>query len=86
MSIQILGDEEETLKDLVQFWTAWPQLPMMKEIMSIGFLPNEAKHVLATVDTSFNKLLIPTVHQNYKDFAKSMDVSISNGKIAFGKM
>jgi hypothetical protein len=74
------------LKDLVQFWTAWPALPMLKDKMVIGFLPSDSKNHLATTDTCFNKLMIPTVHNEYAEFMKCMDISVSNGKLAFGKM
>ena len=73
----------EVLKDLIQFWTGWPLLPMLKEEMKIGFLPNG--HELAMADTCFNKLSIPTMHKEYKEFVKKMDISVCNGKVAFGK-
>lgn len=79
------GSGEETLSDLVQFWTAWPSLPMLNDEMKVGFLPNDPNHILAMTDTCFNKLAIPTIHKEYKDFAKYLDISVSNGKVAFGK-
>lgn len=59
---------------------------MLNEKMMIGFLPNDSKNSLATADTCFNKLMIPTVHNEYAEFMKFMDISVSNGKLAFGKM
>jgi hypothetical protein len=53
--------------------------------MKVGFLPNDPNHILAMTDTCFNKLAIPTIHKEYKDFAKYLDISVSNGKVAFGK-
>lgn len=86
MTYFYLDEQEGTLEDLVQFWTAWPQLPMLNEKMMIGFLPNDSKNSLATADTCFNKLMIPIVHNEYAEFMKFMDISVSNGKLAFGKM
>ena len=76
---------EETLSDLLQFWTAWPSLPMLNNEMKISFLPNDPNQVLAMTDTCFNKLTIPIIHKEYKEFAKHLDISVSNGKVAFGK-
>ena len=47
---------------------------MLNEKM-IGFLPNDSKTSLATADTCFNKLMIPTVHSEYAEFMKFMDLS-----------
>ena len=58
---------------------------MLNNEMKVGFLPNDPSHILAMSDTCFNKLTIPTIHKEYKDFAKCLDISVSNGKVAFGK-
>lgn len=77
---------EETLRDLLQFWTGWPCLPMLEEELKVGFLPNDASQVLALSDTCFKELKIPTCHKEYKEFVKFMDISVSHGKVGFGKM
>lgn len=74
------------LRDLVQFWTGWPSLPMLGEEMKVNFLPSDANQVLAITDTCFKTLKIPTCHTEYKEFSKYMDISISHGKVGFGKM
>ena len=82
--IRVSG-EEATLEGLVQFWTAWPALPMLEDKMTVAFLPNHPNKVLAESDTCFKVLKIPTRHSDYKDFVKYMDISITHGKDGFGK-
>ena len=54
--------------------------------MTVAFLPNYPKKVLAEADTCFKVIKIPTCHSDYKDFLKYMDISICHGKVGFGKM
>lgn len=53
--------------------------------MTVAFLPNYPNKVLAEADTCFKIIKIPTCHSDYKDFLKYMDISISHGKVRFGK-
>lgn len=82
----ILGNSEEKLEDLLQFWTAWPGLPTMNEKLKVGFLPNQPDKVLALADACFNSLKIPTCHMSRSEFVKNMDLSVSHGKHTFGRM
>jgi len=83
------SEEEETLGDLLRFWTGWPSLPMVEYnncYMKVTFLPAQATKVLAESDTCFTMLKIPTYHNDYREFLKHMDISVSYGKVGFGKM
>lgn len=81
-----MGPNEEQLKDLLQFWTGWPSLPMMDEKLAVSFLPKDASKVLAVADTCFNSLEIPTVHTSYEAFRERMDVAVKYGKVGFGRI
>ena len=50
----------EKIEDLLQFWTAYPDLPSMNEKLKVGFLPIQSDKVLAVADACFNSLNIPT--------------------------
>lgn len=86
MSFFNVGSQgEERLSDLLQFWTGWPSLPMLEEKLSVAFLPSETSKVLAESDTCFKLLKIPTCHSEYNEFLRFMDLSLSHGKVGFGK-
>lgn len=77
----------ETLKDLLQFWTGYPQLPRDTSCkLWVKYCPEQSTKVLAEADTCTVTLRIPTTHQLYKDFKKFMDCSIAHGKVGFGRM
>lgn len=79
--------EQETLKDLLQFWTGYPQLPrdtLCK--LWVKYCPQQPSKVLAEADTCTLTLRIPTTHQQYEDFKRFMDCSIAHGKVGFGRM
>ncbi|KAK2572104.1 hypothetical protein P5673_002306 [Acropora cervicornis] len=78
--------DEETLGGLLQLWTGWPSLTMIEEKMTVAFLAKTSNKVLAEADTCFKSLKIPTYHTEYENFVKYMDLSISHGKVGFGKM
>ena len=59
---------------------------MLEETLSVAFLPETSNKVLAEADTCFKVLKIPSYHSDYNDFLKYMDISISYGKVGFGKM
>ena len=81
-----ISGEEETLERLLQFLIGWPSLAMLGDKISVAFLPNYPNKVLTEADTCFKVIKIPTCHSDYKDFLKYMDISISHGKVEFGKM
>ena len=67
-------------------WTGWPSLPIIEEKMTVAYLAKTSNKVLADADTCFKTLKIPTCHTEYDSFVKYMDLSISHGKVGFGKM
>ena len=50
------------------------------------FLTKTPNKVLAEADTCFKVLKIPAYHTEYDNFVKYKDVSISHGKVGFGKI
>ena len=76
----------EKIEDLLQFWTAYPDLPSMNEKLKVGFLPMQSDKVLAVADACFDSLNIPTCHADFSQFMKYMDISVSHGKHNFGSM
>lgn len=78
---------DESLKDLLQFWTGYPQLPQDSlSQLWVKFSVQQPVKVLAEADTCTLTLQIPTIHQQYEDFRKYMDFSIAYGKVGFGRM
>lgn len=66
--------QQETLKDLLQFWTGYPQLP--RDTLSklcVKYCPQQPSKVLAEADTCTLTLRIPTTHHQYEDFKRFMD-------------
>jgi hypothetical protein len=57
----------------------------MGEKLSVSFLPKEG-HVLPAVDFCFRQLKLPTAHENYEQFKKSMDTSIRYAKVGCGRL
>ena len=64
----------------------YPSLPLLEEKLTVAFLPNTSNKVLAEVDTCFKVLKILSYHSDYNDILKYMDISMSYGKVGFGKM
>ena len=55
---------------LLQPWTGWPSLPIIKEKLTVAFLAKTPNKVLAEADTSFKVLKIPRYHTKYDNFVK----------------
>ena len=78
---------EETLRDLIQFWTGFPELPRdTSSKLWVKYGPQEPTKVLAEADTCSFTLRIATIHTQYENFRKFMDSSIAYGKVGFGRM
>ena len=89
MFINTTGDANgnETLQDLVLFWTGYPSLPPdVTTKMYVKYLENHADKVLAESSTCTMELSIPIVQKEYSMFKEYLTNSIKYGKIGFGKM
>ena len=85
-TVFVSGNSDERLEDLLQFWTGWPGLPSINEKFKISFLPTQPHSVLTVADSCFNSLKVPTCHTEFSDFVRYIDISVSYGKEAFGRM
>lgn len=81
------ADGNETLQDMLLFWTGYPSLPPdVATKLYMKYLGNHPEKVLAESSTCSMELSIPVVHENYSVFKEYLNKSISYGKIGFGKM
>ena len=62
----------EMIEDLLQFWTAYPDLPSMNEKLKVGFLPMQSDKVLAVANACFNSLNIPTCHADFSQLGSTV--------------
>lgn len=70
----------------LQLWTGWPSPPIIEEKLAVAFLAKTPNKVLAEAGTCSKVLKIPKYHTEYDNFFKYMDLSISYGKVRFGKI
>ena len=70
----------------LQLWTGWPSPPIIEEKLAVAFLAKTPNKVLAEAGTCSKVLKIPKYHTEYDNFLKYMDLSISYGKVGFGKI
>ena len=71
----------------LQLCTIWPSPPIIEEKLAVAFLAKTPNKVLAEAGTCSKVLKIPRYHTEYNDnFFKYMDLSISYGKVGFGKI
>lgn len=71
----------------LQLCTSWPSPPIIEEKLAVAFLAKTPNKVLAEAGTCSKVLKIPRYHTEYNDnFLKYMDLSISYGKVGFGKI
>jgi hypothetical protein len=79
--------DEETLCDLVQFWTSYPSLPSTAtQKLTVDYLQDSTAKLLPEANTCPMVLSIPIAHSNYESFKKYFDKAISFAKQGFGKM
>lgn len=70
----------------LQLWTGWPSPPIIEEKLAVAFLAKTPNKVLAEAGTCSKVLKIPKYHTEYDNVLKYMDLSISYGKVGFGKI
>lgn len=81
------ADNNETLEDMVLFWTGCPSLPPdVTTKLLVKYLENHPSKVLAESSTCTLELSIPVVHNDYSVFKDYLNKSISYGKLGFGKI
>lgn len=78
---------QAVFRDLLQFWTGYPALPMEPTTMiNVKYLANSAGKVLAEASTCPLILFVPVVHEEYNIFKDHLNKSIAFGKFGFGKV
>ena len=70
----------------LQLWTGWLSPPIIEEKLAVSFLAKTPNKVLAEAGTCSKVLKIPKYHTEYDNVLKYMDLSISYGKVGFGKI
>jgi hypothetical protein len=80
------NSDEETLSDLVLFWTAYPTLPLDGHEMGVTCLDAIVEKSFPQAKTCPMILLLPAIHTSYEEFRNAMDRAISLGKCGFGNM
>ena len=79
--------QQETLKDLLQLWTDYPQLPCdTLSKLCVKYCPQQPSKVVAEADTCSLTLRIPTTHHQNMRISKGSWTSIAHGKIGFRRM
>ena len=79
--------DQETLSDLVQFWTSYPALPSTTaQKLTVDYLEDLSTKLLPEAKTCPMVLSIPVVHSNYESFKKYLEKGISFAKEGFVKM
>ena len=81
-----LGTSEETLNDLLLFWTSHPSLPLGNSKLVVKCLECIPKKVLPEANTCPMVLSIPTVLTSYEEFRNMMDKAVDYAKSGFGKI
>ena len=77
---------EETLNDLLLFWTGYPTLPLGNSKLVVKCLEHVPGKVLPEANTCPMVLSIPSIHRSYKEFCSMMDKALTYGKSGFGKI
>ncbi|XP_028412023.1 E3 ubiquitin-protein ligase UBR5-like [Dendronephthya gigantea] len=81
------ASDQETLSDLVQFWTSSPALPSAaSQKLTVAYQPDCTTKLLPEANTCPMVLSIPVVHSSYESFKKFIDKAVSFAKVGFGKM
>ena len=75
--------DQETLSDLVQFWTCSPALPTLSQKLTVVYKVDD--NLLPEANTCPMILAIPIGHSTYESFREYLDKAISFAK-GFGKM
>jgi hypothetical protein len=79
------GTSEETLNDLLLFWTSHPSLPLGNSKLVVKCLECIPKKLLPEANTCPMVLSIPTVLTSYEEFRNMMDKAVGYAKSGFGK-
>ena len=77
------GEDEQTLNDLLLFWTGYPGYPTK---LQLNYLPDLASKVMAEANTCPYSMSIPIVYANFSQFKEFMDKTVAYAKRGFGKM
>lgn len=81
------NSDQETLADLVQFWTSSPALPSTAlQKLIVAYLPDCTTKLLPEANTCPMILSIPVAHSSFESFRNSLEKAISFAKVGFGKL
>lgn len=75
----IQSPDKASLTELLKFWTGVGQMPDINEDLELSFPSADEDISLPVANTCFNKMVIPTRYNEYKEFVSKMDISLLYG-------